>query len=120
MSCRLVTLLWLFLAANASVHAENTTPAIPLDGGDWKLAPDPKNVGVAEKWWKEPCPDAKNAHVPCLIQDIFPGYSGVAWYWRDVVIPVNPNEAGRYLLRFREVDYVADIWVNGTHLGTHE
>ena len=120
MSCRIIALLWFFLAVSAILRAECTTPAIPLEGGEWKLVPDPKNVGVAEKWWTEPRPEAKTARVPGLIQDVFPGYSGVAWYWRDIVIPANPHEAGRYLLRFREVDYLADVWVNGTHLGTHE
>ena len=44
----------------------------------------------------------------------------MAWYWRDVEIPVNPNTNGRYVLRFWAVDYKADVWVNGQAAGTHE
>jgi hypothetical protein len=103
--------------------ASATPPASPvtsLDGEEWRLAPDPKNVGVAEKWWETPRPEAKPAKVPWTIQGVFPGYAGAAWYWRDVLIPANPNAGGRYLLRFWDVDYLADVWVNGTHVGRHE
>ena len=104
--------------------AAAATPAAPLvtslDGEGWRLAPDPRNVGVAEKWWEAPRPEAKPAKVPWTIQGLFPGYGGMAWYWREVVVPVNPHPRGRYLLRFWDVDYLADVWVNGTHLGRHE
>ena len=106
------------------VFAAGATPAAnpvtSLDGDEWRLAPDPRNVGVAEKWWEAPRPEAKAAKVPWTIQGIFPGYGGGAWYWRDVVIPANPDANGRYLLRFWDVDYLADVWVNGTHVGRHE
>ena len=55
-----------------------------------------------------------------IIQDAFPGYHGVAWYWRDFTPPANPHADGRYLLRFWQVDYLADVWVNGVHVGQHE
>jgi len=93
---------------------------IPLDGANWQLATDPQNSGVAEKWCTAPRPDAKNAKVPGLIQDAFPGYSGAAWFWLDVLIPANPHAGGRHLLRFWDVDYLTDVWVNGTHIGRHE
>jgi len=117
---RLATAICVSLAASAISAAPTANPVIPLDGADWRLAPDPKNVGVAEKWYEAPRPEAKSAKVPGLIQDVFPGYAGAAWYWLDVVIPANPHEAGRYLLRFWDVDYLADVWVNGTHIGRHE
>ncbi len=108
------------LAGAAAVAAPVAGPVIPLDGRDWQLAADAKNVGVAEKWFERPRPEARPAKVPGLIQDVFPGYAGAAWYWRDVTIPANPPEGGRYLLRFWDVDYLADVWVNGTHVGRHE
>jgi hypothetical protein len=108
------------LAIHATGAASGTSPVTPLDGSGWQLATDPKNVGVAEKWWEAPRPDAKDAKTPGLIQDVFPGYAGAAWYWRDVEIPANPHQGGRYLLRFWDVDYLADVWVNGTHIGQHE
>ena len=44
----------------------------------------------------------------------------MAWYWGDVVPTSNPHPEGRYLLRFWQVDYLADVWLNGVHVGQHE
>jgi len=92
---------------------------VSLDG-TWLLATDPRNVGRAERWWEKPRLEAKAVRVPWIIQEAFPGYHGVAWYWRTFSAPANPHPDGRYLLRFRAVYYLADVWVNGTHVGTHE
>ena len=64
--------------------------------------------------------DARPARVPWIIQATFPGYHGVAWYWRDFDAPPNPHPGGRTLLRFGAVDYLADVWLNGKHVGGHE
>jgi hypothetical protein len=117
---RYAALVCVVLAASAAIAAPVTNSAIMLDGDNWRLATDPNNVGVAEKWFDGARPDAKRTKVPWTIQNIFPGYAGYAWYWRDVAVPANPHEGGRYLLRFWDVDYVADVWVNGTHVGRHE
>ncbi|MCL5098325.1 MAG: glycoside hydrolase family 2, partial [Candidatus Omnitrophica bacterium] len=95
------------------------TKLISLDG-TWQLAVDPKNVGREEKWWESCRPEAKETKVPWVIQDAFPEYHGVAWYWKGFTAPMNPNLEGRYLLRFWAVDYLADVWVNGVHAGSHE
>jgi beta-galactosidase/beta-glucuronidase len=108
------------LAASMAFGAPASNVVIPLDGKGWRIAVDPQNVGVADKWFVSPRPDAKATRIPSLIQGVFPGYAGVAWYWRDLVIPANPHANGRYLLRFWDVDYLADVWVNGTHIGRHE
>lgn len=119
---RLSTAIAFYLTLSTS--AFGTFPvanrAISLEGDGWWLAPDPKNAGVDEKWWGEPRPEAKPTKVPWTIQSVFPGYAGPAWYWRDLVMPANPHAGGRYLLRFWDVDYAADVWVNGTHIGRHE
>ncbi len=99
--------------------AQSTT-VVSLDGEGWVLATDPQNVGRDQAWYSAPPPEAKPTRVPWTIQSVFPGYSGVAWYWRDVEAPANPHKGGRYLLRFWDVDYLADVWVNGKHVGTHE
>ncbi len=110
---------------SASAQAADTASAslcgqvVSLDG-PWLLATDPKNAGREGKWWTEPRPDARKTKVPWIIQVTFPGYHGVAWYWKDFEAPANPLPQGRTLLRFWQVDYKADVWLNGTHLGTHE
>jgi hypothetical protein len=92
---------------------------VSLDGS-WLLAPDPQNVGRDAQWWTAPRPGAKPTRVPWIIQEAFPGYHGVAWYWKEFVAPTNPCVGGRTLLRFWQVDYRADVWLNDVSVGTHE
>lgn len=114
----------LSLASSSVVAAEppaiKLSTVVSLDGSDWRLATDPKNVGRDQKWFERPTADAKPTKVPWVIQDIFSDYHGVAWYWREFDAPVNPHPGGRYLLRFHAVDYRADVWVNGQPVGSHE
>ena len=111
----------LALALTVSAHAQShAARVIPLDGPGWHLATDPNNVGLAQKWGEKPSGEARQVKCPSIIQDAFPGYHGVAWYWREFLPPANPHAAGRYLLRFWQVDYLADVWVNGVHVGRHE
>jgi len=88
--------------------------------GEWSIATDAANVGREQKWFQTPSPDAKSTPVPSIIQEIFPAYHGVVWYWHSFEPEANPYAGGRTLLRFNEVDYVADVWLNGEHLGGHE
>lgn len=90
-------------------------PAISLDGDDWLLATDPDNAGT-----NKPVSHAKQARVPGIIQEVFPGYHGVAWYWRDFECPAHPLPDGRVLLCFDAVDYLAQVWVNDVPVGKHE
>jgi hypothetical protein len=113
-----------FMAAAPGIAAEpeggtRSGQVVSLDG-IWLLAPDPQNAGREEKWWEKPIAGAKPTKVPWIIQDAFPGYHGVAWYWRDFTAPANPHAGGRYLLRFWAVDYLAEVWLNGKHVGGHE
>jgi beta-galactosidase/beta-glucuronidase len=92
---------------------------IPLDG-NWSIATDPQNLGREQQWWSGPLADAKTTRVPGIIQEAFPGYHGVAWYWREFAAPANPHPEGRTRLRFWAVDYQAEVWVNGLTVGGHE
>ncbi len=92
---------------------------VSLDG-EWSLSIDPNNVGQKEEWFKGPLPEAKQTSVPAVIQEAFPGYHGVVWYSRNFLAPLNPYSQGRHLLRFGAVDYLANVWLNGVHVGGHE
>ena len=82
MLAKLTAVFCLCLAIpEASGAATLVDSLISLGGHDWLLAPDAKNIGTAEKWYDAPRPEAKRATVPGLIQDVFPGYAGAAWYW---------------------------------------
>ena len=65
-------------------------------------------------------PGARPAKVPWVIQDAFPEYHGVAWYWREFQAPENVHRGGQYLLRFHAIDYLGEIWINGVRIGVHE
>ena len=98
----------------------SASPTVLSLDGDWLLGADPENQGIQQEWWEGPQPDAVSTKVPWIIEDILPGYHGVVWYWRDFSAPRNPDPAGRYLLRFWNVDYLANVWVNGKAVGGHE
>jgi len=93
---------------------------VRLEHGPWLLATDPQNVGREKEWWKARVSEAKPARVPGIIQEVFPRYHGVVWYWREFTAPANPHREGRYLLRFGAVDYFAQVWVNDAAVGQHE
>ncbi|MCY2992156.1 MAG: glycoside hydrolase family 2 [Planctomycetota bacterium] len=97
-----------------------SSAVVSLDDDNWLLATDPTNVGRDQKWFDGPQSEAKRTKVPWIIQDAFPGYHGVAWYWRTFTPPAHPHAGGRYLLRFWAVDYLAEVWLNGKHVGGHE
>ena len=102
-----------------SMGANAPTLAFSLDG-QWSIATDPENVGREQSWFQSPRSDAKTTRVPSIIQETYPAYHGVVWYWRTFQAERHPYANGRYLLRFNEVDYTADVWLNGEHLGGHE
>ena len=104
------------------VAMANISPAavVTLDGDQWRLATDPRNVGREEKWFEAPRTNAVGTRVPWIIQDALPAYHGVAWYWREFNAPTNSHVGGRFLLRFWAVDYLAEVWLNGVRVGGHE
>lgn len=104
---------------DASDAREAAIPVLPLNG-EWVIARDPHDSGKRQKWFTRPTSDAVPIRVPGIFQEVFPGYHGVAWYWREVNIPGHPFAHGRYLLQFGAVDYYAEVWVNGVRVGDHE
>jgi len=123
-SVAVLVTLGLALAAQAADPATRDSAVksrtILLDGPDWRIATDPGNQGRGGKWFEAVRPEARKTPVPWVIQNIFPKYHGVAWYWRSFAAPANPHVGGRYLLSFQAVLYLADVWLNGRHLGRHE
>ena len=113
----------LMVIFTVSVGAETLalpTTFLPLEGSGWTVAADPDNMGKEEAWWTGPRLEAVPVRVPGIFQEALPAYHGVAWYWREFTPPANPYEGGRCLLRFHAIDYLADVWLNDTHVGSHE
>ncbi len=105
---------------------------ISLDG-EWKFRPDPDCLG--DKYpddmmysFKHECrymsPDYDDSEwdtirVPACWQAEGYDYNGVAWYRRTFTVTAE-QLAKRVRLRFRGVDYFADVWINGRCCGSHE
>jgi len=106
--------------------------AVPLDG-EWKFRTDPDRLG--DKYpddmmysFRRECrymsPDYDDAEwdtirVPVCWQAEGYDYNGVAWYRRTLTL-TREQLAKRVRLRFKGVDYFADVWLNGRCCGSHE
>ncbi len=88
--------------------------------GVWKLAIDPANTGRDGRWFESIRPEAEDAPVPGIIQQVFPAYHGVAWYWHSFDWTGGDLNGDRALVRFGAVDYLADVWLNGQYAGAYE
>lgn len=59
--------------------------------------------------------------MPGAIQQSFPGYHGVAWYWQRFVPALAPDATQRAQLHFEGVvRYLGEVWLNGQFLGGYE
>ena len=87
--------------------------------GSWRIAADPQNKGREENWFEAVQAGAQDAPVPGIIQQVLPGYHGVAWYWHIFRLIRGPG-GDRVFIRFGAVDYLADVWINGQHAGSYE
>lgn len=90
-----------------------------LDAG-WCIAHDPENNGLAKGWDRTISDTAVPCSVPSIIQETLPGCHGAAFYWCRFVPRLKTGETDRIRLRFGGVDYMAQVWLNGTYLGMHE
>lgn len=88
--------------------------------GEWRLALDPSDAGVRERWYEKAAPEGALAvHVPSVWDRWIPDYDGVGWYFRE--FEAEPYWLARYTeLRFEAADYYAEVWLNGARLGAHE
>jgi len=88
--------------------------------GDWRLAPDPENSGKAAGWPAVSPVDAVPAPVPGVITQAAPGCHGVAWYFHTFTPTRLPRRDERAVITFNAVDYLSEVWVNGSAVGGHE
>jgi len=89
--------------------------------GTWQFLRDAENIGVAQEWQRQPErieADGVAMAVPGVWERVYPGYDGVGWYARRFT--VKGVARARLRLHFHAVNYKADVWLNGTHIGTHE
>lgn len=86
----------------------------------WFIAKDPDNDGISRGLCTSIPKDAVPCHVPSIIQQFFPGYHGVAFYFCRFTPEITKNASDRLILRFGGVDYKAEVWLNGYRLGEYE
>jgi beta-glucuronidase len=88
--------------------------------GHWDFRTDPEDQGTRTGWIQGF--DGRPIAVPASWNDQFAGlrdYQGPAWYQTRFDRPW--GWAGkRVMLRFGSVNYLAEVWLNGTRLGAHE
>lgn len=115
---------WAFLVALLSLFIIDETlfaAAVPVSlDGAWQIATDTDNSGRAKNWSQQTASDALECRVPSTLQQTFPDYNGLVWYWREFEVPASFQSGERFLLRFEQVDYYAEIWLNGKSVGQHE
>lgn len=108
------------LGARGGAASEAPRHCMSLDGA-WELGTDADNVGKKECWFDGgPSKAAVSATVPGALEETFPGYDGVVWYWKAFRLDEPPQGDQRVLLRFGAADYFAEVWLNGQHVGQHE
>lgn len=96
-------------------------PAFPKEislNGAWKFSPAPLRPAGA---YRPETPDAEweTIPVPANWHPARGEHSGAAWYRRSFPSPRLSGD-GVARLQFQGVDYAADVWLNGRHLGFHE
>jgi len=108
-------------AASGLDFTLNATPAWQLSlSGTWQVAKDPDSRGKQEEWYRRAhLSVAIDQELPNPLQRAFPGYNGVAWYWRSFEVP-NPEAFDDIRIHFEGADYFAEGWLNSQYLGGNE
>ena len=87
----------------------------------WDFCFDPQGVGESQGWFNGFTHGVPIA-VPASWNDQFAesrDYLGAAWYQTCFDLPWDLQDK-RLFVRFGSVNYLASVWLNGTHLGGHE
>ena len=94
--------------------------------GLWKFKLDPNSIGHDEEWFNKALTgsDVLDMPVPSSFNDISTDasvrdYLGLVWYDKEFFLTSNWFSE-TIMLRFGSVHYLADVWVDGIPLGSHE
>lgn len=125
-----VSLFAALLSASGGVLGEPAPPktsgppprhgrSVRVIDDSWTFATDPSGEGIARGWPKARPAVARPIAIPSLwTTQAAPGYSGAAWYWREIDLP--GSWRGQTIrLRFEAASERAEAWMNGERLGEH-
>ena len=124
----LLPLLYLTLPLSHAILYPYDTPTRQTKSLDglWRFKLDPASVGHEEEWFKRALTgeDVVEMPVPSSYNDIttdasMRDYLGLAWYDRDFILPASWEDQN-IVLRFGSVHYLAQVWVDGVMVGSHE
>ena len=99
----------------ARLFEERTKRHIKCLDGAWKMRVDKDNIGIDQAWFNDNI-GGDTVIVPSVFatdKNLFT-YEGVAWYEKSFYF-----EGGTLFLSFGAVMTVADVWLDGKHLGYH-
>jgi beta-glucuronidase len=89
--------------------------------GPWFFKKDPLGKGLSQKWFRG-FPGGRPISVPSSWNTQFPdlfNYLGDAWYQIRFTLPKGFKNQKQWI-RFESVNYLAEVWLNGKKLGSHE
>lgn len=91
--------------------------------GSWRFAFDDEDVGVRNRWFDDLDRLTQRITVPFPPESRLSGihdtsYHSVLWYGREFD-DSRADDSARLLVKFGAVDYEADVWVDGSHVGRH-
>ncbi|MGO4937442.1 glycoside hydrolase family 2 protein [Fundicoccus sp. Sow4_H7] len=91
--------------------------------GEWEFCFDDENRGMKEQWFKNNVPFDQVIQVPFVYQSKLSGIHDtgnheIVWYRRTFTMPEDFTK-DRFVLHFGAVDYIADVFVNGSLVGQH-
>jgi hypothetical protein len=117
------------MRADESATTSDSGANVASLNGTWQIVQDPQNQGEAAEWFKSdffPAAQAKPIQVPGVPTEVFPSTSWwmndpdqTFWYFRTFPLQGSLEPHMRYYLRFGAVRQISDVWLNGTHLGSH-
>ena len=107
-----------FLGATAEAQKPPTgrsgRETLTLNGGDWRGASDPNEVGEKSGWQKSLPNDSRTVAIP----EAPTAATGCVWRWREFEAPAR-WKGQTIRLQFGAVGEIADVWLNGEPLGAH-
>lgn len=91
--------------------------------GEWQFEMDHGKSGKDRGYWGSAHELSGTITVPFCPESRLSGvgytdFMAAVWYKREFVLPENWT-AGKTLLHFGAVDYMAEVWVNGVSIGSH-
>jgi len=120
------------LCAQSAMISVDARKTISLDG-EWQAIIDPAGAGDWRKIWEEKKPvkktdfieyaftGASTLQVPADFNTQIPELTyqeGTVWYKKSFTYSGKPDK--RLFLHFGAVNYIADVYLNGKKLGSHE